>query len=401
MSTPATAPEASSTPAAEGAAPAAGDAPPASATDGAGGDAAAGEGAPPADDTAPPAAAKAKEDDAGDGKTKEPEADPAKDPAKPEDAAKPRPNLTARMAALSTEKRVAERKAREAEAGRTAAEAKATAAERKASEIDELLVKARGDRKLIPALLKRAGLEFEEIVNAYAEQNEEPRELTADDKIAALEAKIEEDRAARAKESQDREAERKREETARTAREEENARLEYIAGISETIKKVADKFEICARLGDEAATDVFDLVIKTWDKAGRPKLMPGEFEEAVLSAIDVQELRYEERGKKLQKQLKANGTANGAGNGKSNGSNGANGAGKDSKQPATNGALSDKDAEIAQALIDKTSAGNQSSRPKPRTINSSLGGSAPPTTPARGTMDPKEALREVLQGLPR
>lgn len=397
---PGTAPaaEGSPAPATEGTPPAPGDVAPAPAPAGEGAEGTPTGDPPPAEGgDQQPAAAKGEESD----KAKDPEAEPAKEPVKPEEAQKPRPNLTARMAALSTEKRVAERKARDAEAARTAAEAKATAAEAKAREIDDMLAKARGDRKLIPALLKRAGLDFEEIVNAYAEQNEEPRELTADDKIAALEAKIEEDRAARAKDAEDREAERKREATARAAREEENARLEYVAGIAETIKKNAEKFEICARLGDEAATDVFNIVIRAWDKGGREPLLPGEFEEAVLAAVDVQELRYEERGQKLQKQLKANGTANGAGNGKPNGHNGTTGAGKDSKQPATNGALSDKDAEIAQALIDKTSAGQTSSRPKPRTINSSLGGSAPPTAPTRGSMDPKEALREVLQGLPR
>lgn len=326
----------------------------------------------------------------GDGKAKE----PAKEEPKTEDPAKPRPNLTARLAALSTEKRVAERKAREAEAARKAAEEKAAAAEAKARRIDDLIAKAKGDRKQIPVLLKEAGIEFEEIVNAFAEQSEEPRELTAEEKFAALEAKIEEDRAAREKEKQEREAERKREEQARIAREEENARLEYVASVAEMVKKNGEQFEICARLGDEAATEIFNKFLFVWDKAGRPQLMPGEFEEAILKAAEVQELTYEERGRKLLKQGKVNGTANGA-NGKPNGSNGAaNGAAKDSKQPSTNGALSDRDAELAKALIDKTSAGLKSYRPK--TINSSLGGSAPPKQPAQGSMDPKQALREAL-----
>lgn len=302
----------------------------------------------------------------------------------PAAAPEPRANLTARLAALSRENREAARRAREAEAARTAAEAKAT-------DFETLLQKAATDPAAMDALFKRAGLTFETVVNRYAEQ---PVELTPEQAqakaIEDLRKEVAAEKEARAKEAQ-----------AAAERAAQAQRAETIATISQTIGKQAEKFEICARLGEEAANDVLTEVVSSWNKAGRPELMPGEFEEAVQAAIELQELRYEERGKKLMKQARAAAAAPAPA--------AAPGAAAPAAQPSLapkgdplpagltgSTPISDKDADIIRGLTDKTAPAYDSQRAKPRTINSSLGGSAPPRAPARGAMDPRDALREAI-----
>ena len=287
---------------------------------------------------------------------------------------KPKLNVTARLAALSSENRRAQAAIRQAEA-------RAEAAAAKASEFESAVEAAKNSPAAVKALLEKIGVPFERVVDAYAEQ-----ELTPDQKVAAqlaaVQKRLDDDAAAREREAQ-----------AAQQRALENDRAEKIGGIVESIKAGADKFEICARLGEEAANDVFAEVVTAWNKAGRPQLMPGEYEEAVQAAIELTELRYEERGKKLAKTKAANGAVNG---------NGAH-------APAANGSdlpagltadkpISDKDEDILKGLIDKTAPAFGSARAKPRSINSELGGSAPPPAPARGSMDPRDALRDVLAG---
>jgi hypothetical protein len=306
----------------------------------------------PADPTAKPKAAKAK---------------PAEPPPA---AAKKEPNLTARLASLSRDNR-------ETRAALKAAEDKATAAAQRVTDFEAVLALGKDDAT-IPALLERLGIPFEKVVNAYAGQPEQTAEQLRDAKLAALEKKLNDDAAAR-------QAEADKAKVEADASREASARAEYVGMCGKAITANAGKYEICARLGDEAANDVFGLVIKAWGDAGKPQLMPGELEEAIEKAVEVQELKYEERGKQLAKQgAKPNGAAAATA--------------KDSDLPPhlTGGKLSDKDDDILSGLIDKTAPATSSQRAKPRTINSSLGGSAPPRQPARGSMDPRDALREVL-----
>jgi len=299
----------------------------------------------------------------------------------------PRANLTARLAALSRENREAARARREAEAARAAAEAKAT-------DFETLLTKAASDPAAMDALFKRANLTFEAVVNRYADQ---PTELTPEQAQAKA---IEDLRKEVAAEKEARAAEAK----AAAERAAQTQRAETLATISQTIGKQAEKFEICARLGEEAAADVLAEVVSSWNKAGRPELMPGEFEEAVQAAIELQEIRYEERGKKLMKQARAAAAAAAAPPAGTPGAPAAAAAAtglapKGEPLPAgltPSTPISDKDADIIKGLTDKTAPAYDSQRAKPRTINSSLGGSAPPRAPARGSMDPRDALREAL-----
>lgn len=348
-----------------GDAPPAADAPPADAPVG---DAPASGDQPPADDgTAAAASADAKPAKAPKGKKDEPP--PAPEP-------KRGPDVTARLAALSRDNRETRK------ALRTAENAAATAAAR-AGEFDALIAKAqRGDDTAIEEVFQKFGFDFTRVVNHFAGKGDEPTpEQKRDREIADLRAKYEANERRLAEEAQ-------RQQVAQA----EGQRQEMLGGIAQTIQKQADKFEICARLGEEAANDVLTEVSKAWEKSGRHPLEPGEYEDAVDKAIEFVELQYEERGKKLMKgAAKANG-ANGH-------ANGANGAAKVSLELPANlagGKLSDKDEDIIAGLIDKTAPGASSQRNKPRTINSSLGGSAPPKQPATGAMDPREALRQVL-----
>lgn len=311
-------------------------------------------------------------------------------PAAPAEPAAPaRADVTARLAALSKQNREAARAAR-------AAEQRAAAAEAKAADFDTLIAKAANDPAAMDALFAKANLNFEKIVNRYAETTPE---LTAEQSQAKA---IDDLRAELQAQKQAREDERRAAEATALRRQAETAKAETLGSISQMITKQADKYEICARLGDEAASDVFTEVVDAWKKAGQPQLMPGEFEEAVQAAIELQELRYEERGKKLAKAARAAAGAPPAG---------AAAPAKEGLAPKGDPlpaeligggkTISDKDTDILKGLIDKTAPAYDSQRAKPRTINSSLGGSAPPRAPARGSMDPRDALREVLAPLQR
>jgi hypothetical protein len=293
-------------------------------------------------------------------------------------AAKPKVDLTARLAALSRGKREATIAAR-------AAELKATEAQTKLADLDSALDAARKDPKKVKDLLARVGLDFRQVVDVYAEDDSvaTPETLAAKT-LADTKAAVDELKAERAKDA-----------AAAQAKAVEAQRVETLAGISQTIAKAADKYEICARLGDEAANDVFTIVTDAWQRAGRPQLDPGEFEDAVAAAIETQELRYEERGKKLAKTAKGAAAATAAG---------AAPTARTSKKtglPAglvreDHGELSDKDKAIIEGLVDKSAPAETSQRTKPRTISSSLGGSAPPRTVATGEMDPREAFRSLF-----
>lgn len=304
-------------------------------------------------------------------------------PAEP--PAKKGPDVTGRLAHLSRQNREAQQALRQAEADKTAAQARV-------AEFDALLSQAK-NKADIPGLLAKLNIPFEDIVNAYADVQEP--DLTPEQVEAQATKKAIEDLRAKLEEQERVSGEERK---AAAVRAENAARADAIAGIVQTIAKSADKNEICARLGDEAASEVWSTVLTAWDKLGRPQLMPGEYEEAVERAIEVVELRYEERGRKLAKTAKVNGTSNG--HGAAPGGN-ANGAPKGSAAGNGDGKLSETDEALLSGLIEKQAPGASATRAKPRTINSSLGGSAPPKNPARGGMDPRDALREVLAEMPR
>lgn len=295
------------------------------------------------------------------------EAAAAAEAAKVAAAAKKQPNLTARLAALSTEKREAQKAAR-------AAEQKATQLAERLAPLDAMLARAQsGDLSVIPQLFKATGLDFKKVVEFHAGQGEEPTV----DPIAELKNEIADLRKTRDEETK----------AAATRAQQANIAT-TLGGIAGTIKANAEKFEICARLGDEAARDVFKGVSDAWVEAGSPDLEPGEFEEAVLAQIEVQEMAYEKRGALLAKKARAAAAPAAA----------TALATKNSDLPAdiSGGPMSDKDEDILNGLIDKSAPGASSQRAKPRTISSALGGSAPPRTVSRGDMDPREALRELL-----
>jgi hypothetical protein len=326
------------------------------------------------DDSAPPAPA--------DGAP--PPAVPAATPT-PEPVAAKRPDLTGRLAALSKQSREAARAAR-------TAEQRAKAAESKAADFEAILSKAATDPSAMDALFSKAGLTFDTIVNRYADATPQLTPEQARDKA------IEELRAETAAIKKAREDEVNAARNAAAQRQAEAARAETLGSIAQTIAKQADKYEICARLGEEAANDVFAEVVSTWNKAGRPELMPGEFEEAVAAAIEHQELIYEDRGRKLAKGQRTPAATPAAATAAKTG---LTPKGEPLPDGLIRGALSEKDEDILKGLTDKTAPAYESQRAKPRTINSSLGGSAPPRAPARGAMDPRDALREVLMPFQR
>lgn len=290
------------------------------------------------------------------------------DPAatEPPAAAAPKtPNLTARLAALSKEKREAQKQAKAAQAAKEALEARL-------QPVDKLLARAQsGDMTVIPELFKLTGLDFRKIVEFHAGQGEQPEA----DPVSELKNEIAELKKAREDETK-----------AAQQRAQEASRAEMLGSIRTAIKANAEKFEICDRLGDEAAADVFAEVAEAWNKAGRPQLEPGEFDEAVLAAIEIQEGRYEERGKKLAKKAKAAAAQPAA-------------TQAETDLPAgltASDSISDKDADILKGLIDKTAPATNSPRAKPRTIGRDMGGSAPPRVAPTGDRDPREALRDLI-----
>lgn len=350
---------------------------------------------PPAADPPAPAADTPPGDPAATPPAGDPPADdktPADPPAAAAPEAKKGPNLTARLAEMSREKRELERQARQAAKERDEAQSRA-------KDLDTILERAKTDNTVIPMLFEKAGLDFKRVVDFYAADGAEktPDQLQQE-ALASLKGEVDALKKQRDKEA----AEAKQ-------RADQAAIQEQVAGIAQVIAKGGEKFEICARLGDEAARDVHKLVVETWVKIGSPDLMPGEYDEAVLAAIETKELEYEERGKKLAKATKSGTPATPAAEGAQAPAQGAptNGAHKnptglpDGLTAATS-KLSDKDEDIVKGLIDRTAPGNSSQRAKPRTINSQLGGSAPPKAPARADMDPREALRAITaQFLPR
>lgn len=300
-------------------------------------------------------------------------------PADPAAAAKPRVDLTARLASMS-------RKAREAALAAKAAEQRAAAAEQQAQSFAGLFEKVKGDPKAVKELLAKAGVDFRQVVDVYAE-DEAPAtpEQVAAKAIEGVKAELDALKKAREDEAK-----------AAASRANEAQLAETLAGIQQAISKAGDKAELCARLGEEAARDVFGIVTDAWNRAGRPQLTPEDFNESVAYAIEKQELIYEERGKKLAKGAKpatpgapapAATTATGLPRGL---------VASDKAPAAGTSALSEKDQEIVNGLIDKTAPAAGSQRAKPRTIGSSLGGSAPPRATTDGAQDPRDALRDVL-----
>lgn len=288
-------------------------------------------------------------------------------------AAAPKLNITARLAALSGENRRTAADLRKAEV-------RAAAAEAKAAEFESLAAKAQtGDPAAIRGLHERFNVAFEKVVDAYADAG--AAELTPEQKLAA---QVE----AHQKRLDADAAEKEKDKQVALERSYQNSVAEAVAGVAQAIQAKADKFEICARLGEEAARAVYTEVFEAWKKAGNPDLMPGEYDEAVQTAAELVELRYEEQGKKLAK------TAKPATNG--NGAHAPAATNSDLPAGLIAGPLSDKDEDILKGLIDKTAPAFGSQRAKPRTISSELGGSAPPPTPPRGAMDARAALRETL-----
>jgi len=296
--------------------------------------------------------------------------------AKPaEPSARSGPDLTRRLADMSRDNR----EHRKALADTTR---ELESAHQRLADFDGLIKRSQaGDGAAIEEIYNRFGLSFEKIVDYHAGKPDPTPEQARDAEVAALRAELKADKEARQQEQQ-------QAQQAMAQQREAAARAEYVGMCGQHIKAAGDQAEICGRLGDEAAEAVFGKVIKAWGDAGRPELMPGELEEAIDKAIEVQELEYEKRGQLLVKKL--NGT---------NGTNGhANGAAKTSDLPAglTGGKLSDTDETILNGLIDKSAPGEKSQRAKPRSISSQMGGSAPPKTAPRGGMDAREALRATL-----
>jgi hypothetical protein len=253
-------------------------------------------------------------------------------------------------------------------------------ASQRLTDFESLIQRAQsGDDTAIDDVYNRFGLSFERIVNYHAGKPDPTPEQARDAEIAALRKRLDDEAGARQRE-------RDEAKVASDAAREQAARGEYVGLCAQHIKTAAEKAEICGRLGDEAAQAVFARVVSAWAEAGQPELMPGELEEAIDKAVEVQELEYEKRGQLLVKKL-SNGHANGT-----------NGAGKNSDLPAglTGSKLSDTDETIVNGLIDKSAPGANSQRAKPRSISSQMGGSAPPKTAPRGGMDARDALRDTL-----
>jgi hypothetical protein len=302
----------------------------------------------------------------------DPAASAAVDPAaEPAAAAKPKADLTARLASMS-------RKAREAAIKARTAEQAAEAATAKLADLDARLDAARKDPTKVKELLAMVGLDFRKVVDVYAETpdltpEQQANKLLADtrNEVAELKKSIEAD--------------------ATKATEQKNAAAlaERLAEIGQAVAKAGDKAEICARLGEEASRDIFGIVTDAWNRAGRPVLDPGEFEDAVNAAIEKQEMIYEDRGKKLAKKSKtiAAEAAVAATKTKSGLPKGLVREDED---------LSEKDKKIVEGLIDMTAPAAGSQRTKPRTIGSAMGGSAPPRATPSGEQDPRDALRDVL-----
>ena len=141
---------------------------------------------------------------------------------------------------------------------------------------------------------------------------------------------------------------------------------------------------------------MYGEVLRAWNEAGRLPFEPGEYEQAVLAAADLVELRYEARGKLLVKQAKAAAAATEDKTGK----NGAASKGGRKKDPleavAEGGALSDKDQAIVDGLLDKTAPAEGSQRARPRGINSELRNGSPRGSSSSAGMDSRDALRDVL-----
>lgn len=294
-------------------------------------------------------------------------------------AAKPRVDLTARLASMS-------RKAREAALAAKAAEQRAAAAEQQAQSFAGLFEKVKGDPKAVKELLAKAGVDFRQVVDVYAE-DEAPAtpEQVAAKAIEGVKAELDALKKAREDEAK-----------AAASRANEAKLAETLAGIQQAISKAGDKAELCARLGEEAAREVFGIVTDAWNRAGRPQLTPEDFNESVAYAIEKQELIYEERGKKLAKGAKS-ATPGAPAPAATTATGLPRGLVASDKAPAAGAsALSEKDQEIVNGLIDKTAPAAGSQRAKPRTIGSSLGGSAPPRATTDGSQDPRDALRDVL-----
>jgi hypothetical protein len=306
--------------------------------------------------------------------------------AAPDARAARQASLTGRLAELSTARREAERKVRVLERERDEARQQSAA-------FGQLLQQARaGDKDAIPKLFEAAGLDFQKVVEFYAaEPGQGAAPATPEAKAIAAVADLQAKFAAWEKDRD--EAVARNTATAREAQ-----RLEHVAAIGKTIAKNSEKFEISARLGDEAAEAVFAEVVNAWEKAGRPALEPGEYDDAVLAAIDYVELQYEERGRKLAKQGKKPATGEPAATPAGAAAGAEVKLDKDTGLPEglAGGKLSETDEQILAGLIDKTAPGANSQRAKPRTINSQLGGSAPPKLRATGDMDPREAFRALL-----
>jgi len=316
----------------------------------------------------------------------------------PADASgKPRVNLTARLAQISAQRRQEKIAARQALQEASQARQQAEAA---ASDFQALVAKAKNPEtrgEAIDELYSRFGISFEAIVDHEAKRDAQlTPEQRAANELDALKKRLED--------QERRAADREKQEAERNA---QAIRASHIAGIKGEIARQAETYELCARNPDEAADDVIATVTKAWEKAGKPKLEQGEFEEAVQEAIKVVELRLEQRGKDAVKRyMKGQGKTPPAA-APANGAAKTDGAAPAARSPKTSdlpegfisGQLSDKDEELIRGLIDRTAPADTSARARPRTISSELGGAAPPRSPVNGAMDPRDALREVTQGL--
>lgn len=301
-------------------------------------------------------------------------------------AGKPKINLTARLAEISRRARMERQASRVAISEATKAR---QAAESRLATFDSLAARAKaGDEAAIDEIYSAFGVSFEQIVNREARRGEAP---TPEQKQAS-------DLAAIRKELDDLKKYKEDAETNAVKRAEAQARANHVAGIVAHIRGNPEAFELCGRNPQEAADDVIAEVTKAWEKAGRPRLQQGEFDEAVIEAIKLTELRYEERGKRYTKTPK---------NGKPNGAPSPAAGEVEDKTglpvglTTASAKLSDKGEDIVRGLIDRTAPGEESPRAKPRTINSNLGGGAPPARRVDGSMDPREALREVTAPLVR
>jgi hypothetical protein len=206
-------------------------------------------------------------------------------PAEPPKGGKP-DRLAQRLVSLS-------RSEREARAAAKAAEDRAKAAEERVAKVDALKEVARRDPD---GFLKEFGLTYQDITNAILASGEAPTPEAIAAELAEVKTKL--------TERDQREAE-----AAEKARAAEDARDQAarVEGIGKVIAEArtedgAPKYEILARLGDEAAATALEAVAVGWREDGEPEIGEAEYQTYLTAALDALEAHYESEGKRYSKQ---------------------------------------------------------------------------------------------------